>query len=373
MMPKHLYEEIEDPVNYEWEVSQSVGTGPYKLVEYEPGQFWRLEANTEYYAGAPTIQEIVIIKFADIAGALAAFQGGEIDTIFQSVPPEQKELLGGREDVTLIQGPLYGSQQIIYDMQTPPYDQLEFRQALSLAIDRQELVDLVYLGAATVGAPGFVHPNSPVSNPRLEQEHDPEQAKALLDQIGIVDSDGDGIREFEGQPLSLELMAHSGSALRLRMAELLMEQLEEVGLQLEVAALENKTIDDIIWPGFDPSQSSPFELVTWGWSPTILIIPSKFTWLLHSDISKGPFNMTNYESERMDALVDELAAENDPKKRLLLIYDIQEVIAEELPFLTTLYGDGIFPCRGPACENMVYIVGDGPVNKLSFLPEDARP
>jgi peptide/nickel transport system substrate-binding protein len=373
MLPKHIWETITTPAEHVFESVTNIGTGPYKLVEYQPDQFYRFEANTNYFAGQPTVQELVVVKFADVSSALAAFRTNEVDIIFPPVPPEQIELLGAIEGVSIAQGPQFTTQIIQYDMQKPPFDKLAVRQAIALALDRQDMVDTVYLGAATAGAAGWIHPASPLVNPNVSAEYDPEKARQLLEEAGIVDSDGDGIREFDGTPMTFELISPSADALRLRLAELAREMLLEIGIDLQVSAVEQTTWENAVWPDFDVNNGRNYATAMWGWSAPVQANASRITSLIHSDTAIGSLNLTGFVNEQADALSDQLLVETDLAKREQLIKDIQAVIAEQIPFIVLLYPDGIYAYWSSVYDGLVFITGQGVVGKLSFLPAEAQP
>jgi ABC-type dipeptide transport system, periplasmic component len=76
-----------------------------------------------------------------------------------------------------------------------PFDNPEFRRALSMAVDRKELNDTVWLGKGRVADRGYPHPDSPWTNPDLRTPYQPQAARAMLDSMGFADTDGDGVRE----------------------------------------------------------------------------------------------------------------------------------------------------------------------------------
>ncbi|MBC8264134.1 MAG: hypothetical protein H8E47_08445 [Anaerolineales bacterium] len=373
VLPKHIWEDIADPAERDWEIDANIGTGPYNMVEYVPDQFYRFEANVDYFAGKPTVGELVVVKLADTAGALSAFRTNEVDIVFPTVPPEQIELLGAVEGVKIAQGPQFSTQMVNFDTQRPPFDQLAVRKAIALALDRDDMVETVYLGAATPGSIGWIHPGQTVFNDSVVTEYNPDEAKRLLDEAGIVDTDGDGVREFDGAPMSFELVTPSANALRLRLAELAKQMLLEVGIEVEVASVEQTTWEDAVWPEFDVAKGRNYEMAMWGWSAPTLAEPSKVTWLIHSDPASGFLNLTGFASEEADRLSDALNASADPEERAQLIKDIQVVIADEIPFVMLMYPDGIYAYWATVYDNYAFIAGDGIVNKLSFLPEAARP
>jgi peptide/nickel transport system substrate-binding protein len=319
------------------------------------------------------VDEIVLVVFADDAGALAAMNSGEVDVIFGQVAPEQIELLQAREGIEILQGPEFTNQLLYYDTQLAPFDDVAVRQAMSLAIDRQDLVDTVFLGAATVGNAGWTHPMSPVFNDAVTTEYDVAAANDLLDDAGYTDSDGDGIREYDGQPMSFELLTPSGDSLRLRSAELLSTMLAEIGIQANVSSVEQATWEEAVWPGFDVNQGRNYQLAMWGWSAPTQADPGRTGALLHSDPALGSLNLTGFSNPEADELADRLRSEGDPDERQAILDDLQVLIAEELPFITILYPDGAYAFNANVYDGWAFVTGQGIVSKLSLLSADARP
>ena len=241
ILPQHIWAAVETPEEHQFESATNIGTGPYKLVEYQPEQFYRFEANSDYFAGAPAVKELVVVKFADDAGTLAALRGGEVDMIVRPVAPEQIDLLKAMSNMAVAQGPLFATQMLTYDITRAPFNRLEVRQAMALAIDRQDIIDTVFLGAGTMGSSGWIHPASSVFNGEVMTAYDPDRAQKLLEDAGIVDSNGDGIRELDGEPLSFEFLVNGSDSLRLRIAELVSEMLGKIGMEAKVAAVEQAT------------------------------------------------------------------------------------------------------------------------------------
>jgi peptide/nickel transport system substrate-binding protein len=260
-----------------------------------------------------------------------------------------------------------------YDTQRAPFDRLEVRQAMSLAINRQDLVDTVYLGYATVGNPGWIHPASPVYNPEVTATFDPDQARQILDDAGFVDSDGDGVREVDGEPMVFEFLVNGAQPLRLRLAELIGQMLAEVGIQANVAAVEQTTWEEAVWPGFDVAAGRNYQMAMWGWSAPVQADVVRFGTLVHSDPAVGSVNLTGYASEEADALAEAIQTEADDAARADLIKELQVVVARDLPFILLLYPDGAYAYNSMIYDGWVFMAGQGVFHKLSFLPEEARP
>lgn len=262
---------------------------------------------------------------------------------------------------------------INFDVTKAPFDDVAVRQAMSLAIDRQDLVDTVYLGSATVGSPGWVHPDKPVYNPDVAPVFDVEAANALLEDAGYTDSDDDGIREFGGEPMSFEYLVPSGDSLRLRLAELTSEMLSNIGIQANVSSVEQATWEEAVWPGFDIANGRNYDVSIWGWSAPVQANTVRVAELVHSDPAVGFLNLTGIANEDIDEVSGQLLVEADPDVASVLIADLQQLIADNVPFVMLAYPDGAYVFNSDVYADWQFITGEGIVNKLSLLPADSRP
>ena len=373
IIPRHIWEGVELPSEHQFEGGTNIGTGPYKLVEYVEGQSYRFQANPDYFRGAPAVDELVVIVFADDAGAQAAIRTGEVDVIFERIPPEQISLLDAQDPLDVVLGPEFTTQMINYDASKRPFDDVAVRQAINLAMNRQDIVDTVFLGAATLGSPGWIHPGHPSYNPDIATIYDPAAANALLDGAGYLDSDGDGVREFDGQPMSFEIITNAPDSLRLRIAELTVEMLAAIGIETSVAAVETGTWEQAVWPGFDVNNGRNYDIAMWGWSAPVQADPLRLPQLVASVPMGGFLNLTGYVNAEMDALSAVLGTEPDPAERNNILGRMQEIIAEDLPFVLLLYPDGAYVYDSSVYSDWEFIAGQGIVSKLSLLAPSARP
>ena len=284
--------------------------------------------------------------------------------IFERIPPEQIGLLDSQDPLDVVLGPEFTTQMINYDVSKRPFDDVTVRQAI---------VDTVFLGAATVGSPGWIHPGHPSYNPDIVTVYDPAAANALLDGAGYLDSDGDGVREFDGQPMSFEIVTNAPDSLRLRIAELTVEMLAEIGIHTTVSAVETGTWEQAVWPSFDVTNGRNYDIAMWGWSAPVQADPLRLPWLVHSSTASGFLNLTGYGNAEMDALSEALPLEPDPAERNAILGRMQEIIAEDLPFVLLLYPDGAYVYDSSVYSDWEFIAGQGIVSKLSLLPVSARP
>ena len=373
IIPRHIWESVELPSEHQFAGGTNIGTGPYMLTEYVEGQSYRFAANPNYFRGAPAVDELVVIVFADDAGAQAAIRTGEVDVIFERIPPEQIDLLDAQDPLDVVLGPEFTTQMINYDASKRPFDDVAVRQAINLAMDRQDIVDTVFLGAATVGSAGWIHPGHSVYNPDIVTVYDPAAANALLDANGYADTDGDGVREFDGQPMSFEIITNSPDSLRLRIAELTVEMLAAIGIETEVVPVDTAVWENAVWPGFDVNNGRNYDIAMWGWSAPVQADPLRLPWLVHGSLDRGFLNLTGYANAEMDELSEALAIEPDPAERKAILGRMQEIIAEDLPFVLLLYPDGAYVYDSSVYADWEFIAGQGIVSKLSLLPPSARP
>lgn len=372
VLPEHVWSEVDDPDTAPFDETTSVGSGPYRLVDSQPGTSYTLEANPDYFRGTPTVDKIVVVRFADDAGAIAALRAGEVDTLMRTISPEHVDSLES-QGLEILQVPEYSSTLLAYDTQREPFSDVEVRRAINLAVDVQRLVDDVYLGAAVPGNAGWVHPNSPWHNPEVTTTTDPEEAAQVLEAAGYTDTDGDGVRENDGEPVQVELLVYGNNALRLRLGELVAENLGNVGIGVKVSALEMQSVDDLVWPGYDVTQGRDYDMVIWGWSAPTQADIGQMGVLTHSDTAVGTLNITGYSDPAADELADAVLGTLDEDERRVASDALQAHIAQAQPFKTLLYPNGVYAFRPEVYAGWVPITGQGPMTKLSFIPEEGQP
>ena len=166
----------------------TVGTGPYKLAAFTADQSVELEANPDYFKGAPEIDKVIFKLFADPALAVAQLESGDLDLAFR-VSPGEAERLSGVEGLEVISADNPGIIRIVFRTQTDPWSDKRIRQAFYYAINRQAIVDEFYNGNARVliNPPGFEEYDD-----LNRYEYNVDTAKQLLAEAG-----------YSGQPFRL--------------------------------------------------------------------------------------------------------------------------------------------------------------------------
>jgi peptide/nickel transport system substrate-binding protein len=228
-------------------VSQPVGSGPYRLVRTVPGQFVELAANGDFFLGKPKLERVIIRVAPDPDARINLLLSGQADAIDNVVPPlDNIQRIKGDTNLRLIPVPSPTLGFLLFNQMDPrnpgqPHpilSDVRVRRAITLGLDRQLLIHAVFGSYADV-------PYGPVSSilwirngaPKAGRQ-DMEGAKRLLEAAGWRDSDGDGIRDRNGQPLTLGLSLPTTSATRRKLGVLIQEQLRQLGLALELQQLE---------------------------------------------------------------------------------------------------------------------------------------
>jgi len=214
-----------------------VGTGPFREVEYVAADHYTVEANADYWGEAPGVGEITFQFYPDPTARLLALQAGDVDLIVD-VPRQSADQVEGA-GATLITGPVGAYEAMYFQINgEAPYDlgqDLAVREAVSIAIDRQQVIDSAWQGNAEPGTtmipPAILGDSaSLVAAPEL----DPERARQLLEEAGWVEGEG-GVREKDGRALNLTIINGYGTAAdHGSVPELIQAQLADIGVALEI-------------------------------------------------------------------------------------------------------------------------------------------
>ena len=365
-MPRHIFEPLIEAegagaVNSFWgvdtDVSIIVGNGPFLIGEYVPGERVVMVPNPHYYETdewgqqLPYLDEFVIEFVEDLDTGLARFVAGETDAL--GLRGEDYGVLVDRQesDDFLIYhvGPASSTQFIIFNQNPiegdedggiePPVltwlSNKTFRQAMAHLIDRQTIINNIAFG---FGSPQYspvwtVSPYYWEGAADAAFKYDPERARELLDSIGYIDRDGDGIREdADGNKIELLLSTNSGNDVREQIGELFSRDAQAVGIDvtLKLEAF-NELIDRLD--------------VTFDWQMILIGLTGSVDPVSGTNVypSHGYLHMIepNQESPRrsweaaVDAAWDEANLTIDEEQRIRGFRKLQEIWIDEVPWAYT--------------------------------------
>ncbi len=351
IVPKHIWEPLDDPVAFE--NLEMIGSGSFAMAEYRQGEFTRLAANQDYWAGAPHVDEVIFQTIENPDARVTALRNGEVDMITE-MPNTAIAVLRDDRNVTVATGePLAPSlRDIFFNVVTselcpaedgvcsghPALRDLQVRRALAHAVDKQQIIDVVLLGLGTPGlslTPTGLGPW--FASEVQDYPFDLDEANRLLDEAGYADANGDGVRECladqDCDDLTFRFNFPSDSDTGPREAELVKGWWNQVGVEIEIQALDPDTLTSVCCPTFD------FDVIMWGWGsdpdPGFLLGAT-----LCSEIDSG-FSETGYCNEAYDALYDQQAVETDPDVRLDLVHQMQQILVDDLPYIIPYYDQAV--------------------------------
>lgn len=365
ILPEHVWSEVGDPNTAPTEAA--IGSGPYTLMEYRTDQFYRLAENPNFWGPSPAFDEIIAPIISDQTATFQALQVGEIDAAARTVPPELVERFQ-EGDLEIAQGSGFASTLLIMDVSQGALADASVRQVMAGLIDYDQLVNTLLLGYATAGTPGFMHPDSTFANPETAEYTllTADEARAELEGLGFSAGDDGVYADAEGDRLEFEFLAPSDNPIRLRAAELIAQDLNAAGFDVTVRSMENEALVERVWPEFDVSQGRNYQMSMFGWSAPVNS-QANLIGLLHSNPTKGNLNLAGYANPEVDRLTDEAAVTTDEAARRELLFQVQEVLAQDLPLITLFYQDGIYAYRPAVYDDWTYMAGQGIINKNSFV------
>ena len=334
ILPKHLLAEYPDisrsPLN-----KKPVGTGPFRFVEWKTGEKTVFEANPDYFEGRPYLSRVVTRVIPDPATMFLELKSGGIDMM--GVTPlqytRQTETEEFRRSFHKYRYLSFGYTYLGFRLSHPLFSDIRVRQAIAHAIHKKEIIDGVLFGLGQE-ATGPYKPGTWVHNPDVKRyPYDPQRAKALLGEAGWKDADGDGVLEKEGRKFSFTVLTNAGNESRAKTAAIIQQNLAAVGVKMEIRTLE--------WAAFinEFVDKRKFDAVILGWN--IPQDPDQYD--IWSSKKTGPkeLNFVGFQNAEVDRLLEEGRRTFDLEKRKKAYSRIQEILAEEQPYVFLYYPDAL--------------------------------
>lgn len=319
--------------------------GPFRLVDYTPGQSVSLVRNEAWWGEAPPLEEIVV-RFGISGGALPqALANSEVDIAY---PQPQIDLVRQIEDLAPeIQSQLsfgLSFEHLDFNLDHPFLAKKEVREAIALALDRDALVD------ATVaqfddraqrldnriwmtGQPHYEAHGSRYARPDIAA------ARSLLESGGFSEGE-DGIYQLDGRRLSLRISTTAGDRLREDTELVILDQLAQVGIEITIDNREGSAVFEKFFPASGDPADRDFDIALFAWAG------SPFPGFNSSLYATGSGqNHMGYVNPELDALFDEALAETDPVVRAQLYNRADELLWEDLPSLPLYTKPSFLPYR----------------------------
>ena len=306
-----------------------VGTGPYKFEKWEGGREIVLTRNEDYWGKKPYLDKIVYRIIPDYASALTALKAGEIDLQPRVLPIQFQEQTGGpafEEKFAKAMYSIPSEYEILWNNERPFFKDKRVRQALTMLIDRQKIIDTVRSSLGQIGVSPFAF-QARDFNPNIKPlPYDPKRAAELLDEAGWKDHDGDGIRDRNGAKFKFEFLGSSGSSVFKQLSPVLTEAFRQAGIEMTERVVEFALMTEML-------KEHRFDAGVLGFTFDLVYDPYH-VW--HSSSAAGGSNFENFKNADSDRLLEQARLEFDNEKRKQIYWRWQELIQDEQP-VTFLY------------------------------------
>ncbi len=272
-----------------------VGSSYYQLDSWTHGENIKLSRNASSVLGPAQIDKLVTRIIPDSSAQFLELMADNIDSMsldpikYARIIPARPVL---KQKLALYKELGSGYTYMGFNLKHKPFDDVRVRHAINYAIDKQEIIDGVYLGLGIDIASPY-KPGTRWSNPNLKSyAYDPKKARALLKEAGFVDADGDGFLERDGKPFSFEIITNQNKE-REKTAVLIQRRLKDVGIDVQIRAIE--------WASFISRfiKTGDFDVVVLGWG--LGLDPDQFNIWHSSQQAPGQFNFIGYNSPTVDA------------------------------------------------------------------------
>lgn len=321
MVPKHILQgqDINAPAEF---LKKPIGTGAFKMVEYTPGSTLTVERNENFHFGAPLLDRITLRVIPDINSQLAQLRSGELD--FMLMEPDQAASVKGVSNIVIQNAAQVNYYYIAFNNSRPIFSDKRVRQALTSALNREDIVKNVLGGAGRV-AYGPINPLLAWAYTDDVQKwpYSVDAAKKLLDDAGWLPGP-DGIRAKDGQKLSFELIVDKGNTSRESTAALAQQSWKAIGADVKINTMEfNASLERFQKGEYD-------SIVEW-----YITAPDP-------DVSAwygtgGSSNLWKYSNPQVDTILNQARSELDQAKAGALYKEFLKIVAEDQPITFNYY------------------------------------
>lgn len=290
-----------------------VGTGPFKFVEWKKNDRITYVKNEDYWGEKPAYKNLVIRAIVEANSRVIELETGGIDIAYE-IPANEINRIESNENTEIVRRSSNAFNFVGMNASKKPFDNVEFRRAIDLAIDEESIIQAVFRGTA-VYTPGPVTPKQKYfDDSDVLPRYNPEEAKKKLEELGIK----------KGEKFSITVVDNKA---RIDAATIIQSQLSEVGIDLEIKVIESGTFYDVL-------QTGEAEFYISGWGGVGFPEPDNN---LYGPIHSSQIPANNYcfySNPELDRLLDLSRYTEDGPEREKIIKDIQKLLRSEVPYIT---------------------------------------
>lgn len=322
IVPKHLLEgqDLNQPVAF---IQHPIGSGPFKFKAFAQDSHLEVEANKDYYGGAPLLDGIVFKVIPDGNARLAQLKSGDID--FTVIDPPQLAAVQGVPNLQVRRAPQVNYYFFAINHERPKFADVRVRQALSYAIDKQAIVKNILKGDGRV-ATGPINPLlGPYYNAKVEAyPYSLEKAQGLMAEAGWRKGPDGVLANAKGEKFTLLFNGPKGYPVMEQVITYAQQQYQRLGADV--------TLDIVDWPvHLKKYHDREYDLLMEWW-----ITPPNADLYDHY-YSQSSNNWWSYNNPALDKTLIAARTEPDEKKRIAMYHDIQAAIAKDVPVIYLYY------------------------------------
>jgi len=336
ILPEHVWGKVAGKDLATFTNPNPIGSGPMTAVKYLKPQQMQLCRNDNYYLeNRPYIDCITFRSYSDNSQIQPALMKGEIDWGSNFIADIENTFIKADPENHHFWYPANDAVHLYVNTKEAPFDDVNVRKALSMALDRDAIVDIAAYGYPTanfnaggIGELYELYINKDVTEKFKEiTQFNPEKSKQMLDAAGIKDRDGDGFRDMaNGERVEFDIDVVNGWTDWIQVVQMVTEYYEEIGIKANV-----KTVD---WSVYDNGlKDSAYDMsINWSVVATNPIEAYQGYFSL-AQVGKSWHAGHGVQTPEIDALIESFGLSNDKQKQQLILDELQEFAATNLPFI----------------------------------------
>jgi peptide/nickel transport system substrate-binding protein len=299
-----------------------IGSGAFKFAAFDQANnLVALEANPNYWEGAPKIQKVNVRTVTDANALQAELQAGRVDLVPNptNISADTFNTLGKNPNLQIVQSDGSNIRYIGFNVKEKPLDNIKIRQAIAYAIDREKIIRDLLSGQAKV-AHSILPEASWAYSVSTKYNYDPAKTKQLLQEAG-----------YKGEPIRFKFL--SGSSAVSQYSQVIQSSLKDAGINVEIETLEDNTLREQLKQG-------QFQMNTAQWiggNQDPIFLRDLFDSDEFPDKKASGRNRSRYSNPEFDKIVREAVNTTDKAKAAQLYARAQEIVANDLPYLPLWY------------------------------------
>nr|CBH39796.1 ABC transporter, solute-binding protein [uncultured archaeon] len=337
--------------------TNAVGTGPFKLIDYDPDvEILKLERNDNYWGGQVKLENATMYYSKEPKTRSDMLEGGEVD-IARNIPKIEADIIDGKPDLEVISKETMRTYFMYVNTKKAPLDNVKVRQAINYAINRDQIVENPLISG--VAAKSVFPSGLPWSANEVLTGYSFNEAKALslLAEANITDTDGDGWLDYNGEPFELTIKTYTSRPELEPTINLIAEQLKEIGIKASAQTRETGLLKEEV------GKDGNYDLALWAWGVAPTGDPDYFL-KNHFDSTGKYAGWTGYNNPEVDRLIEEGRTTFDYDTRWDIYKQVQEQILADSPEIFVFYLNELVGLNTRVKGYVIY------PNEITFLTKD---